>query len=210
MALEILTFELGPMQNNTYLLADTVTGSAVVVDPSFDSEIVLGEAQKRGWTIQGIWLTHAHFDHIAGVKMLAESREPGLPVGLHPKDLPLFEQGGGARNFGVRVEPGPHPALYFEHEQTLNLGSEMVEVRFTPGHTPGHVVFYSASASAALVGDLIFYHSVGRTDLPGGDLEALLQSIHTQVMTLPPETRLLSGHGPETTVAEERENNPYL
>lgn len=194
MALEIVTFELGPMQNNTYLLADTETGAAVVVDPSFDSEVVLDEVQKRGWELKGIWLTHAHFDHIAGVNRLASSRQPGLPVGLHPRDLPLFEQGGGARNFGVRVEPGPHPAVYFDDEQALYLGNQMIEVRFTPGHTPGHVIFYSASAGAALV----------------GDLEALLQSIHTRVLTLPPETRLLSGHGPETSVAEEMENNPYL
>lgn len=210
MALEVVTFELGPMQNNTYLVADTETGQAVVVDPSFDSDVVLEEARKRNWEIKGIWLTHAHFDHIAGVKRLAESSQPPLPVGLHPNDLSLYQQGGMASNFTMKVEPGPKPSLYFDHEQALKLGHHLIEVRYTPGHTPGHVTFYSADAGVALVGDLIFYHGIGRADLPGGNLEALLRSIHTQILTLPPETRLLSGHGPETTVAEEIENNPYL
>lgn len=210
MPLEIVIFELGPMQNNTYLLADSETGQAVVVDPSFDSLAVLEEVKRRGWELKAIWLTHAHFDHIAGVKAMAESSQPPLPVGLHPNDLHLFQQGGGSRNFGVQVEPGPKPSQYFDHEQVLYLGNQMIEVRHTPGHTPGHVIFYSPEAGAALVGDLVFYHGVGRTDLPGGNLEALLQSIHTQILTLPPQTRLLSGHGPETTVAEEMENNPFL
>lgn len=210
MTLEIIPFQLGPMQNNTYLVADTETGEAVVIDPSFDSEVVLAEAQQRNWEIKGIWLTHAHFDHIAGLKLIAESHHPPLTIGLHPNDLPLLQQGGGSREFGLKIDPGPKPTLSFDHDQMLNIGHQVIEVRFTPGHTPGHVIFYSSEAGAALVGDLIFYHSVGRTDLPGGDPVALIQSIHTQVLTLPPKTRLLSGHGPETTVEEEKENNPFL
>lgn len=210
MALEIVSFELGPMQNNTYLLADSETGQTVVVDPSFDSLGLVEEATRRGWVLKAIWLTHSHFDHIAGVKSLAESSQPPLPVALHPNDLSLYQQGGGSRNYGVQIQPGPKPGHYFDHEQVLYIGNQMIEVRHTPGHTPGHVIFYSSEAGAALVGDLVFFHSVGRTDLPGGNLEALLHSIHTQILTLPPETRLLSGHGPETTVGEEMENNPFL
>ncbi len=208
MLLEILTLPLGPMENNTYLVADPQTGDAVVIDPSFDSQAVLDRAAARGWTLRAVWLTHAHFDHIAGVHTVAGAFQPNLPIGLHPADLPLLRQNGGARLFGLQIEPVPTPTLHFEHGQFLSLGQQTagaspIEVRHTPGHTPGHVVFYSADTGVVFCGDLIFYHGVGRTDLPGGDYSALLQSIHTQIYTLPPSTRLLSGHGPETTMEEE-------
>src|SRR5512146_1091193 len=92
MPLEIVTLQLGPMQNNTYLVANPASGQAVVIDPSFDSESVLAQAAERNWKLTAIWLTHAHFDHIAGVKLLAEAFQPALPVGLHPLDLPLLRQ----------------------------------------------------------------------------------------------------------------------
>ncbi len=204
MPLEIVTFELGEMANNTYLAADPGAGQAVVIDPSFDSEIVLEEAARRNWQITGVWLTHAHFDHVAGVRQLVDAFQPPLPVGLHPADLPLLRQGGGGRLFGIQVDEVPAPAIHFDHGQQVRVGSQWIEVRHTPGHTPGHVIFYAAESGVAFCGDLIFFHGVGRTDLPGGDYQVLLQSIHTQVFTLPPETRLLSGHGPETTVLEEK------
>lgn len=210
MALEIVTLQLGPMENNTYLAADISSKRAVVIDPSFDSELVLEEARLRGWIIEAIWLTHAHFDHIAGVRTLAESAEPPLPVGLHPADLPLWQQGGGARMFGMNIDPGPAPTITFAHGQVLQLGSVRFEVRHTPGHTAGHCTFYAPEALAAFCGDLIFYHGVGRTDLPGGSHEILLDSIHKHILTLPANTRLLSGHGPETTVQEETTENPFF
>jgi glyoxylase-like metal-dependent hydrolase (beta-lactamase superfamily II) len=205
MPLKIVTFELGEMANNTYLVADPGTRQAVVIDPSFDSEVVLEEIARRSWQITGVWLTHAHFDHVAGVRRLVNASQPPIPVGLHPADLPLLRQGGGARLFGIQVDEVPAPAIHFDHGQQLRVGAQWIEVRHTPGHTPGHVIFYAAESGVAFCGDLIFFHGVGRTDLPGGDYQALLQSLHTQVFTLPPETRLLSGHGPETTVLEEKE-----
>ncbi len=204
MPLDIVTFELGAMANNTYLVADPDTGRAVVIDPSFDSEILLEEAAVRHWQITAIWLTHAHFDHIAGVRRLVDAFQPHLPVGLHPADIPLLRQSGGSRLFGIQVDPVPPPAIHFDHGQQLRVGDQLVEVRYTPGHTPGHVVFYAADDGVVFCGDLIFFHGVGRTDLPGGDYQTLLRSLHTQIFTLPPDTRLLSGHGPETTVGEER------
>jgi hydroxyacylglutathione hydrolase len=210
MALSIIPFVLGPLENNTYLVADQPTGQAAIIDPSFESEIVLEEAAQRGWTITSIWLTHAHFDHIAGVGPLAAAIKTPLTIGLHPGDLVLWRQGGGAPHFGFKFESGPEPDLRFSHGQKLQLGESVLEVRHTPGHTRGHVIFYAELDRAALVGDLIFRGSVGRTDLMGGDLAALLSSIHTQVLTLPPATRLLSGHGPETTVREEMDHNPFL
>ncbi len=208
MALEIVRLALGPMDNNSYLLADTQTKQAVVIDPSFESQRILAETAQRGWQLTAIWLTHAHFDHIAGIKTVVDALP--LPVGLHPADLPLYQQNGGARLFGLAIEPGPQPEILFADGQALSVGQETLEVHHTPGHTPGHVIFYSQNAGAALCGDLIFFHGIGRTDLPGGSHAALLKSIQTQILTLPLETRLFSGHGPETTVQEEQAENPFL
>lgn len=211
MPLEIVTFQLGPMQNNSYLVADPKTNAAVVIDPSFGAEAMLAEAQRRNWTLQAIWLTHAHFDHIAGIDRLVEGLEAqSLPVGLHPDDEPLLHQGGGGKAFGVNISTAAKPSIFFTDGQVLSIGSQTVEVHHTPGHTPGHVVFYAAQDQVVFCGDLIFYHGVGRTDLPGGDSAELLESIHNTILTLPPATRLLSGHGPETRVAEERQFNPFL
>jgi hydroxyacylglutathione hydrolase len=181
-----------------------------VIDPSFDSQAVLDEVRQQGWKLTQVWLTHAHFDHIAGVGTITNSSRPPVPVGLHPGDLVLWKQNGGAPHFGVKFESGPEPSILFTHGQILMLGKSSFEVRHTPGHTRGHVVFVSQDEEIVWCGDLIFNGSVGRTDLPGGDTAALLRSIRTQILTLPPNTRLLSGHGMETTVNTEAEHNPFL
>jgi len=210
MSISCLCLVLGPLENNTYLLVDNDTRLVAVIDPSFDSEQVVEEARQHGWTISQVWLTHAHFDHIAGVATVSQVVTPPAPVGLHPGDMALWQQNGGASNFGLKFESGPEPTLLFSHGQILTLGSSTFEVRHTPGHTRGHVVFVSQDSPLVLCGDLIFKDSVGRTDLPGGNSAALVKSIHTQILTLPLNTRLLSGHGPETTVGEESQNNPYI
>ncbi len=210
MSLNCVTFVLGPLENNTYLIVDGDSGEAAVIDPSFDCQVVLDEVRQQGWNLTQVWLTHAHFDHIAGVSTIAGSTKPPLPVGLHPGDMVLWRQNGAAPHFGVRFESGPEPSIEFTHGQILSLGKSTFEVRHTPGHTRGHVIFVSQDENIVWCGDLIFSGSVGRTDLPGGDGAALLRSIQTQVLTLPPETRLLSGHGAETTVKAEIEHNPFL
>lgn len=210
MSLEIITFELDPLSNNTYLLINSETKGAALIDPSFNSQIVIGELRKRGCKLEMILLTHAHFDHIAGIVTIQTSYPPSVPIGLHPADLELYHQGGGSEYFGIQIPPAPEPVIKFYHGQNIHLGAQLIEVRHTPGHTRGHVVFYSLAARVVFCGDLIFNKGVGRTDIPGGDEQALLRSIQTQILTLPPETRLLSGHGPETTVGEESQNNPYL
>jgi glyoxylase-like metal-dependent hydrolase (beta-lactamase superfamily II) len=210
MTLEIQTFVLGPLENNSYLIADSETHLAVVIDPSFDSEQILESARQNGYTLEAIWLTHAHFDHMAGNAALAGAFQPPLPVGLHPQDFDWWENAGGASLFGFHIQPGPHPSISFADRQTLLLGKSEFTVLHTPGHSKGHVVFYAQSDSVAFVGDLIFKNGVGRTDLPGGDQDALLASIYRSILTLPLETRLLPGHGPETTVSDEVEYNPYL
>jgi hydroxyacylglutathione hydrolase len=210
MTISIRSYTTGPMGNNVYLLADHASKKAVLVDPSFDSEGLLKIIEKEGLLLSALWLTHAHFDHLAGVGPILKKLGRDVPVGIHPADLPLYHAGGGAANFGLSLEAGPEPKLLFEAGQNLSLGENVLEVRYAPGHTPGHVIFYQPETGAALVGDVIFRDSVGRTDLPGGSWEQLLQSIQKQVLTLPPETRLLSGHGPETTVEREAKYNPFL
>ena len=208
--LEIVTFTLGPAMTNAYLVADPDTKEAAVIDPAWDGHIILDEAQKRGWRIGHLWYTHAHFDHIGGAGAIADALNPLPLVALHPADHVLWRAEGGAPLFGFKIDPGPEPTIDLQHGQILKLGSVEFEVRHTPGHTLGLCVFYVADEEICFSGDLIFRDSVGRTDLPGGDWETLLKSIHEQVFTLPGETRLLSGHGPETTVGWEKQYNPYL
>ncbi len=219
--LEIISFTLGPAQTNAYLVADPETKEAVVIDPSWDGHIILKAAQDRGWRIGHLWYTHAHFDHIGGAAAIADALNPLPLVALHPDDHVLWRAGGGGAVFGFNIDPGPEPTIDFVHGMVLKLGSNEFEVRYTPGHTKGHCVFYVAdfrversadarSRSVCFCGDLIFNRSVGRTDLPGGDWDTLENSIRTQIFTMPDETRLLSGHGPETTVGEEKMNNPFV
>jgi hydroxyacylglutathione hydrolase len=208
--LEIVSFILGPAQTNAYLVADSGTKDAVVIDPAWDGHLILEAAQKRGWRIAHLWYTHAHFDHIGGAGAIADALNPLPLVALHPNDHVLWRAGGGAAMFGFDIDPGPEPTIDFVHGQKLMLGSVEFEVRFTPGHTVGHCILLVPSAGVCFCGDLIFAGSVGRTDFPGGSWEQLLTSIKEQVFTLPDTTRLLSGHGPETTVGEEKKNNPFV
>lgn len=208
--LEIVSFTLGPAQTNAYLVADSETKEAAVIDPAWDGPVILAEAQKRGWRIAHLWYTHAHFDHIGGAGAIADALNPLPLVALHPNDHVLWRAGGGGALFGFDIDPGPEPTIDFSQGQILRLGSVEFEVRFTPGHTPGHCIFYIPSAGICFCGDLIFAGSVGRTDLPGASWDQLVESIRAQIFTLPDETRLLAGHGPATTVGEEKRSNPFV
>ena len=207
--LEIASFTLGPASTNAYLVADSESKEAVVIDPSWDGHIILKAAQDRGWRIGHLWYTHAHFDHIGGAAAIADALNPLPHVALHPDDHVLWRAGGGAA-FGLDIDPGPEPTIDFAHGMKLKLGSNEFEVRFTPGHTKGHCVLYVAKENICFCGDLIFNGSVGRTDLPGGDFATLEKSIRKQIYTMPKETRLLSGHGSETTVGHEKQFNPFV
>ena len=229
--LEIISFTLGPAQTNAYLIADSNTKEAAVIDPAWDGHIILEAAQKRGWRIGHLWYTHAHFDHIGGAGAIADALNPLPLVALHPNDHVLWRAGGGGALFGYNIDPGPEPTIDFVHEMKLRLGSMDFEIRFTPGHTTGHCILYVADTGAnalrlqasqgalnlplsarsvCFCGDLIFNGSVGRTDLPGGNRDQLVKSIKEQIFTMPDNTCLLSGHGPATTVGEERVNNPFV
>ncbi|NWG33184.1 MAG: MBL fold metallo-hydrolase [Chloroflexi bacterium] len=208
--LEIVSFALGPAQTNAYLVADPDTKEAAVIDPAWDGHLILQAAQKRGWRIGHLWYTHAHFDHIGGAGAIADALNPLPLVALHPNDHVLWRAGGGGALFGFDIDPGPEPTIDFVHGMKMKLGSNEFEVRFTPGHTPGHCVLYVASAKVCFCGDLIFNGSVGRTDLPGGNWDALVKSIREQIFNLPDETHLFSGHGFETTVGEEKRANLFV
>ncbi len=236
--LEIIRLVLGPVSTNCYLIADPDSGDAAVIDPAWDGKVILAEAQKRGWKIGQLWYTHAHFDHFGGAAEIADalntstypspsrqdtgtvcgycagtmslSTSPLPIVALHPLEHDLWKNQGGAPLFGMRIDPGPEPTVDLAHGQILRLGNIEFEVRHTPGHTPGHVVFYCAKEAVLFSGDLIFQGSVGRTDLPGGDWNTLMESIRDQVYILPNETRILPGHGEETRVGEEKSENPFV
>ena len=208
--LTIIPFVLGPVQTNGYLVADPNTREAVMIDPGWDGQKIVAEARRREWRIVSIWLTHAHFDHLGGSAAVADATSPPPPVALHPADYPLWRHQGGAALFGFKIDPGPEPTVDLVHGMILHIGSSQLEVRHTPGHTPGHVAFYCPAEGVVFCGDLIFQGSIGRTDLPGGNYETLIESIRTQILPLPDDTRLLSGHGPETTAGVERVYNPFL
>jgi hydroxyacylglutathione hydrolase len=208
--LEIVSFVLGPAFTNAYLIADSETNEAAVIDPAWDGHVIQQEARKHGWRIGQIWVTHAHFDHVGGVGALRSGLDPAPTVVLHPEDFVLWGAQGGAPLFGFRIDLGPEPEGKLSHGQILRLGEYKFEVRHAPGHTRGHVMFYCASENLLFCGDVVFQGSIGRTDLPGGSYKTLLESIQSQVLSLPDEVRLLSGHGPETTVGAERRTNPFI
>jgi hydroxyacylglutathione hydrolase len=208
--LTIHTLILGPLENNTIIVADETSGEAIVVDPSFELDPIFDLLEENEYRLRTILLTHAHFDHTVNTLPLSNRYNPTIPIGLHSADLFLWENGGGAELFGVNFKPSRNPDFHLYHGQKISLGHEEIEVRQTPGHTPGSVVFILQSNQTVITGDLIFFHGVGRTDLPGGDSRALIRSIQTQIFNLPGPYHLIPGHGPETTIAEEAENNPFL
>jgi glyoxylase-like metal-dependent hydrolase (beta-lactamase superfamily II) len=210
MMLEIVTLVLGPADTNTYLIADGENGDAAVIDPAWDGEVILGEAKERSWKIGQIWYTHGHFDHFGGAAAISAGLDPRPVVGLHPDDHDLWKTGGGGELFGFQIKTGPEASIDLSREQTLWLGGLRFDVRHTPGHTPGHCILYCATAGVLFSGDLIFQGGVGRTDLPGGDWDALVKSIRELVYNLPESTRILPGHGPGTTVGREKKSNPFV
>jgi glyoxylase-like metal-dependent hydrolase (beta-lactamase superfamily II) len=198
----------GVFQENCYILADPDTNDAVLIDPGEEAELFLRRLRSEAFNLRAIWLTHAHLDHVLGVSVVVDAT--GVPVYLHPADRQLYDgMASQGEWFGYRnLQPPPPP----EHELTegdeLSLGGLSFEVRHVPGHSPGGVAF--VGHDIAIVGDALFAGSIGRTDLPGGDAETLLRNIRQKLLTLPDETVVFSGHGPETTIGRERAHNPFL
>lgn len=203
----VVTITNGVFAENCYLLADPESGEAAVVDPGEEAELFLARLRSEGWRATGIWLTHAHVDHVAGVKRVREATE--APVLLHPADRRMYDAAAlQAQAFGLSVEPPPPPDGELAEGQRLSVGRFGFEVMHTPGHAPGHVTF--AGHGLALCGDVLFAGSIGRTDLPGGDTDTLLDTIRVKLFALPNHTVVLPGHGPETTIGEEKRSNPFV
>ena len=207
--LEIRTFTSKVFGQNAYLIRCTGTGAWLAVDPGGEADAMAAAIEETGDPLEAIVLTHAHLDHIEGVAALVE-RVPA-PIHLHPGDRPLYDAAGEqAAMFGHAFRAPPPPDRPLEPGTDLEWGGCRFEVRHAPGHSPGHVVLHSAAAGVALVGDVVFAGSIGRTDLPGGDFHQLMSSIREQILSLPDQTELYSGHGPVTTVGRERASNPFL
>ncbi len=200
-------FPLGVFQCNCSILSRD--GRAIVIDPGDEFEKILARLSRAGVTVEQILLTHAHIDHVGAVAQL--KRHFGIPVALHPADQPIYDGlAMQAQWTGVR-QPEPfsidRPLVTGE---TLDcLGQEM-RVLFTPGHSPGSVSFYLPQEGKVIAGDALFRGAIGRTDLPGGNYEQLIQSIESQLLTLPPSTAVYPGHGGATTIGEEIGSNPFL
>jgi len=204
--LDILTFETGPLQENAYLVVDRDRRDAAIVDPGDDGDQLIAAIEQAEAKLRAIWLTHAHFDHIGAVKALRTHFS--VPVHLHEADIRMFEAGPfQAASYGLPFDGDEVPSGRFVDGQGLTLGGLSFTVMHTPGHSPGHVTIYGHGV--ALVGDCLFAGSIGRTDLPLGNGADLGLSL-LRIVALPPETRVLPGHGPATTVAEERRSNPYI
>jgi len=207
---EVRTFTGGGFGENAYLVLAEAEGPAVVVDPGADSPRLAGVLADEKVDLRAILLTHAHIDHVEGV---AEIRRavPGVPIWLHAEALPMYRaMPHQAARFGLDVGPLPEPTDELTHGMRYTLGRSGFDVRLAPGHAPGHVILVADDASFAMVGDVVFQGSIGRADLPGGDMRTLMTSIREQVLTLPDHTKLYAGHGPPTTVGRERASNPFL
>ncbi|HEX7550825.1 MAG TPA: MBL fold metallo-hydrolase [Candidatus Methylomirabilis sp.] len=203
----IQTFVVGPLQSNSYLVVDERSRQAAVIDPGMESESVLEAVRREGLRVESVIITHGHFDHV--FSSAAFKAETGAQVIMHPDDVPLLlEMPETARFFGFKAPPPPQPDRLVREGDVIKVGELALRVLETPGHTPGGISL--CLDDAVFVGDTLFAGSVGRTDLSGGSLEALLRSIRTRLLTLPDWTVVYPGHGTATSIGAERRDNPFL
>lgn len=202
-------FNVGPFGENTYLL--TKGDEALIIDPGFleDSEYQNVKSKLDGFTLKAIVLTHAHVDHVLGIDNVLEDYD--LPVYLNDKDRYLWNNFSsqaamfGFQTQGFSFDPEPLPV-----QKGWSIGNFTFDVRYTPGHSPDHVSLYSEKDQAVIAGDALFKEGIGRTDLYEGDFSVLEESIKQQLYSLPDDTVVYPGHGPETTIGHEKQSNPFV
>ena len=208
--MKVAIIPVTPFQQNCSLLVCEQTGKAAVVDPGGDLELILDAVKEQGVEPEKILLTHGHIDHCGGTAQL--SQELGLPIeGPHVDDRFLIDElPQQSLRFGFAQLRSFAPARWLVSGDTVRFGQVELEVRHCPGHTPGHVIFFSRAHRLALVGDVLFAGSIGRTDLPRGDHATLIRSIREQLWPLGEDVTFIPGHGPTSTFGEERKTNPFV
>ena len=201
-----------PFQQNCTVLFDPDTMEGVIVDPGGDVEVILQTIKENDITLKEIWLTHGHLDHAGGALELKEAL--GIDViGPHKDDLPLLQtMEASAARFGAADMKVRNmvPDRFLDEGETVSFGDHVFEVYHTPGHAPGHVIYFNREQNFAHLGDVLFSGSIGRTDLPGGNHEQLLESIRTKVLPLGDDVGFICGHGPGSRIGDERRSNPFL
>jgi len=203
------TLPLGPLQANCTILGDEEAGEAIVIDPGEEASRIHSRLTELGLTLKQILLTHGHIDHVGGAQELKQLT--GAPILLNEDDLQMLKMiGVQASFFGLPKPETTLPDQYLTSGQSVGLERYPAQVLCTPGHTKGSVCFYFAPLKLLVAGDTLFAGSIGRTDLPGGSSEEIIDSIQNRLLTLPDETRVVTGHGPETTIGQERRSNPFL
>lgn len=199
-----------PFQQNCTIMFDDETKRGVVVDPGGDVEHIVAAIRENGITIEAIWITHGHLDHAGGAMELKEELSVDI-IGPHEADKILLDNIElSAKNYGIGGMRNCTPDRFLSEGEVVSFSGHEFEVLHCPGHAPGHVVFYNRFAKFAHVGDVLFQGSVGRTDLPGGDHEALIRSINEKLLPLGDEIGFICGHGPGSRFGDERRSNPFL
>jgi hydroxyacylglutathione hydrolase len=208
--LEVRGVVVGLFQENCWIVGSRQRGEAVVIDPGDEPEEILALARDMGVKITRVLASHAHLDHIMAARAIVEAT--GAPFLLHSGDLAIAEyMPQAARQWlGREVAPPPTPSAFPSDGQDIEVAGVTLRVIHTPGHTPGSISLYAADAHLLFSGDTLFRESIGRTDLPGGDTETIFASIRERLYSLPSDTRVLPGHMQETTIAHEREHNPFV
>jgi hydroxyacylglutathione hydrolase len=210
--LNVETIPVTEFGQNSRILWCSDTKEGVVLDPGGEAERILATAKRLGVSISAVWLTHSHLDHCGGVAPLLQTLR--VPLLAHPEERMMRSNVKSiAQMYGmspVEWHNCPEPTIPIKGGETLSIGNSTCIVLFTPGHSPGHVSFYFERDQLLASGDVLFAGSIGRTDLPGGDTKTLLDVIRREIFSLPPQTRVLAGHGPDTTVGEEKASNPFF
>jgi hydroxyacylglutathione hydrolase len=207
MILETLT--VGPFQENCYIVGDEESGIGAIIDPGEEAARIAMAVEQTGLDIGSLIITHAHIDHVGAVVTLVD--EYACPVLMHAEaEATLGQLPTQAMMMGLRFGKLPTVDRHVGDEEVLEVGGIRLRSLYTPGHAPGHLAFYVEDRDLVLSGDALFAGSVGRVDLPGGSMEVLMRSIEERLLTLPDETMVYPGHGPQTTIGKERASNPFL